>query len=158
MRPGLVLISVLGFFCAGGYGTASAAHWEERPFFPRRPHQKVPPPQYYATSAELPAGAEVRIKIVKCPKRADLSIHDFLGGPVFSKGIVKEFSDLKADQVLTFKLEKTMKVGITTRAGEGDSKETGTCAGLEEKDGHDVMKYSFGDVGDLVIEVEVVGE
>jgi hypothetical protein len=153
MRPALVLISVLAFCCGSGHAAATIARWEIRPFFPRRGLQKVPPPQYYATTAEMPAGAQVRIKVVQCPKNASLDLRDFIGGPVFSRGIVKAFADLAVGQVLTCKLDKKTKIAITTKVGD----EAGTCKELERKEGYDVLKYSFGDLGELVIEVEVVG-
>ena len=155
MRTVLLLMAAWVLSGVAGQAAPADVHWQERPFFPRRANQKVPPPQFYAPTAEVPAGAVVTIKVVESPKGAALVLHDFLGGPVFSRGIVKEFSHLSAGQVLTWKVDKAMKVGLTTRAGEGEVKEPGTCAGLEKKEGGDVMKYTFGDRGKMVLEVEV---
>src|SRR5437016_5877291 len=97
MRRIPVLLLALAFAWLAAYA-APAARWEERPFFARRPRQPVPPPQYYATTAEVPAGAEVRVKVVSCPKKAGLDLHDFIGGPVFARGVPKSFTDLEAGQ------------------------------------------------------------
>jgi len=126
------------------------ARWQEKPFFARRLGQKVPPAAFYATTTPMPEGAVVKIKVVECPKNAKLRIHDFIGGPVFSTGF-KEFTDLTAGQDLTYKLNKKKTLGITTVV----DKENGTCAGLEHKDGYDVLKYSFGNLGNVIIEVKV---
>jgi hypothetical protein len=52
---------------------------------------------------------------------------------------------------LTYKLDKETKVGITTRLGDAD----GTCKGLEQKEGTAVLKYSFGERGDVVLEIKI---
>jgi hypothetical protein len=51
---------------------------------------------------------------------------------------------------LTYKLDKETKVGITTRLGDAD----GSCRDLEQKEGTAVLKYSFGERGDVVLEVK----
>jgi hypothetical protein len=153
MRTALALISLLALSHAGAFAADSIVKWEERPFFARRAGTVVPPPQYYATTEEVPAGSEVRIKVVRCPDKAALDLHHFIGGPVFSVGVLKSFSDLEADQTLTFKTDDKMKLGMTAKVG-GDA---ATCKGVERKDGKDVMKYAVGDQ-DLVVEVEVVAK
>jgi hypothetical protein len=150
MRSALVFTFVLAF--CGGVAVA-ADRWAERPYFARRPGQQVPPPQFYATTDELPAGTEIRIKVVKCPDKAGVALHHFIGGPVFSIGVVKDFSDLKADQVLTCKLDDKMKIGIKTSIGD----DAATCKGLEKKDDGAVMTFTCGDAK-LVIQVEIVGK
>jgi len=47
-----------------------------------------------------------------------------------------------------------MKVAITTSVGS----EQGRCKTIDRKDGYDVLKYSFGKLGDMVLEVEVMGK
>ncbi len=127
------------------------ARWEERPFFARRPGQIVPPPQYYATTEVLPAGTEVRIQVVRCPEKAAVAVRHFIGGPVFSTGVVKAFSGLEAGQALACTLGDKMKVGVTASVGG----EPAACKGLERKDGADLLKYAVGDQ-ELVLEVEIV--
>lgn len=101
----------------------------------------------------MPAGAVVRIKIVQCPKDAVLHVHRFIGGPVFSAGS-KEYTDLSKGKTVVYKLEKAMKVGVTTSVG----RQQGRCKSIDRKEGYDVLKYSFGKLGDVVIEVAVVGK
>jgi len=153
MRTALLLTSILALPHVAVYAADAPARWEERPFFALRPGQQVPPPQYYATTEELPAGTEVRLRVVRCPDKAGLAVRHFIGGPVFSIGVVKKFSDLAADQVLSCKLGDKMKVGITATIG-GDP---AACKGLEQKGGKDVLKYAAGDQ-ELILEVEIVGK
>jgi hypothetical protein len=153
MRAVLAVISV-GFLVVAVRGAADkTARWEERPFIPRKAGQKVSPPAFFATTKALPAGTEVKIKVVQCPKDATLEVHRFIGGPVFSTG-GKKYADLSADKTLTYKVDKEMKVGITTGVGGAQ----GRCKSVERKDGPDVLTYSFDKVGDLVLKVEVVGK
>ncbi len=147
MRSVLALTSVLAL----GAAAVAADQWVERPYFARRPGQQVPPPQFYATPDELPAGTEIRIKVVQCPDKAGVALHHFIGGPVFSVGVVKDFSDLKQDQVLTYKLDDKMKIGIKTSIGG----EAATCKGLEKKDDATRMTFTSGDA-QLVLQVEIV--
>jgi hypothetical protein len=150
IRLGLALAV---FQVVADVSAADPVRWEERPFFARRVGQPVPPPQYYATTEEWPAGTELRIRVVRCPKKASVVLRQFLGGPVFSKGVVKDFPDLAVDQVLSCKLDEKMKVGVTTSIGGAP----GTCGGLEQKDGKATMKYGTGDQ-EMVLEVEIVGK
>jgi len=153
MRAAMAVLSIgLLVFSAGG-AADTTARWDEKPFFPRRPGEKVPPPAFFATTRAVPAGAEVRIKVVRCPRDATLEVHRFIGGPVFSTGGTK-YADLSADKTLTHKLDRETTVGITTGVGG----ERGRCKSVERKDGYDVLTYSFGDLGDMVLEVEVVGK
>jgi hypothetical protein len=46
-------------------------------------------------TAALPASTEVTVKVIDCPKKAAVRIHDFVVGTVFSRGY-KEFDDLAA--------------------------------------------------------------
>ena len=153
MRALLALVAV-GFVVAGfGSAAQTIARWEERPFFARRAGQKVPPPAYFATTTAMPAGAKVRIKVVQCPKDATLQVHRFIGGPVFSVGSTG-YAGLSAGKTITHKLDREMKVAITTSVGS----EQGRCKGIDRKDGYDVLKYSFDKLGDMVLEVEVIGK
>jgi hypothetical protein len=152
MRTTLALISMAALASAAACAD-SIAKFEERPFFARRPGTVVPPPQFYASTEEVLAGAEVRVKVVQCPDKAGIDFHHFIGGPVFSTGVVKSFTDLTADQSLSFKLDDKMRIGVTAKIGG----EAATCKEVERKDGKDVMKYAVGDQ-ELVVEVEVVGK
>ncbi len=151
MRTAIQLVLLLVLPQVAALAVDAPARWEERPFFARRPGQHVPPPQYYATTEELPAGAEVRIRVVRCPDKAAAAVRHFIGGPVFSTGVVKEFSGLAADQALACTLGDKMRVGITASVGG----EPAACKGLEQKDGADLLKYAAGDQ-ELVLEVEIV--
>jgi hypothetical protein len=151
MRPALVILAALALPSLQAHAAGAAVKWEERPFFARRLGTPVPPPAFYATTAALPGGTEVTVKVLKSPKKAALRIHDFLGGPVFARGY-KEFDDLAAGKVLTYRVVKDMKVGLTTRLGDQD----GTCKGLEQKGATAVLKYSFGARGEVTLEVKVV--
>lgn len=151
MRTAIPLALLLVLPQVAALAADAPARWEERPFFARRPGQHVPPPQYYATTEELPAGAEVRIRVVRCPDKAAVAVRHFIGGPVFSTGVVKEFSGLAVDQKLSCTLGDRMKVGITATV---DGKPA-VCKGLERKDGTDLLKYAVGDQ-ELVFDVEIV--
>ena len=153
MRAAIAMISIGLVILPLGSAAETIAKWEERPFFPRKPGAKVPPPAFFATTKAMPAGAEVRIKVVQCPKGATLEIHRFLGGPVFSAGSTK-YTDLPANKALLHKLDKEMKVGITASTGGVQ----GRCKSIDRKDGYDVLSYSFDKLADVVIEVEVVGK
>jgi hypothetical protein len=150
MKTVLLLTPLLALSHVAACAADSITQFEERPFFARRLGRVVPPPQFYATKAAVPAGAEVRIKVVRAPDKARIDFHHFLGGPVFSKGVVKSFSDLATERVLTFKTNKEMKIGVTAKIGD----EAATCKGLERKDGKDVLKYAAGKQ-EVVVEVEV---
>jgi hypothetical protein len=152
MRFAVMSVCVGAVVCAGVLAGETIAKWEERPFFARRPGQTVPPPQHFATTQEMPEGAEVRIKVLQCPKNGNLDVNQFFGGPTFADGY-KGFADLKPDQVLTCKLDKKMKISITTRIGAGGF---ATCKGVQQKDGRDILTYSAGDKMEFVLEVEVV--
>ncbi len=151
LRLPLMLILAYTSVQASAQVADPPSKWVERPFFARRAGQPVPPPQYYSTVAEQPAEAEVRIKVVRAPKKALITVVDFRGGPVFIKGVVKEFPGAEANQVLTYKLGEKMKVGIRTSIGGAE----GVCGGLEQKDGKTLLKYA-ADGQELVLEVEIV--
>jgi hypothetical protein len=152
MRVMLAVVPIAFVVVAFGSAAETTAKWEERPFLPRKPGQKVAPPAFFATTKVMPAGAEVKIKVVQCPKDASLDVHRFLGGPVFSAGSTK-YAGLAAKKRLTHQLNKEMKVGITTSVGS----EQGRCKSIDRKEGYDVLTYSFDKLADLIIEVEVVG-
>jgi hypothetical protein len=153
MRAVIAIIWVGFAVSAVGSAAQTIAKWEEQPFFARKPGEKVPPPAFFATTKALPAGAEVRIKVVQCPKDALLEVHRFIGGPVFSTAS-KSYADLSTNETVTHKLDKEMRVAITTSVNG----ERGRCKGIDRKDGYDVLTYSFDKLGDLVIEVDVVGK
>jgi hypothetical protein len=153
MRAVITLCSIGLVVSAVASADETIAKWEERPFLARKAGQKVLPPAFFATTKAMPGGAEVRIKVVQCPKDATLEVHRFLGGPVFSAGSTK-FTDLAAKKTVTHKLDKEIKVAITTSVGG----EQGRCKSVDRKDGHDVLTYSFDKLGDMVIEVAVVAK
>jgi hypothetical protein len=152
MRVALAVICVCAFVGAEVVAAETIAKWVERPFFARRPGQTVPPPAYFATTEEMPAGAEVRIKVVQCPKNGNLDVSRFFGGPTFAAGY-KGFADLKPGQELTCTLDKMMKISITTRIGADNF---ATCKEVQRKDGYDILKYSAGEKEEFVLQVEVV--
>ena len=152
MRAMFAVIS-LGFVGTVGDAAKTIAKWEEKPFFARKAGQVVPPPAFFATTEEMPAGAEVRIKIVQCPKDAVLHVHRFIGGPVFSTGS-KDYTDLSKGKTIVYKLDKAMKVGVTTSVG----RQEGRCKSIDRKEGYDVLKYAFDKLEDMVVKVVVVGK
>ncbi len=153
MKTASVFLWLLMFSVSGAFAAETIATWKVRPFFARRLGQVVPPPAFIATTAPMPEGAEVKIKVIECPKNARLRIHDFLGGPVFATGF-KEYTDLAAGKTLIYKLNKQKTIAITVRIDDQD----GTCKVIERKDGYDILRYSLGANGDFAIEVQVVGK
>ena len=151
----LALVLILPYVCvqASAQDANPPSKWVERPFFARKAGQPVPPPQYYSTVDEQPAESELRIKVVRSMKKASISVVNFRGGPVFIKGVVKDFTGAETDQVLTCKLGEKMKVGIRTTIGGVE----GVCGGLEQKDGKTLLKYT-ADGQELVLEVEIVSK
>src|SRR5262245_44228565 len=112
MRTVLGAMLTLVFCSAGADAGDSAAMWEMRPFFARKAGQPVPPPQFYATTAEMPEGTVVTIKVIECPKNTTVNVHNFLGGPVFATGS-KGYPGLAAGQTVTHKMDKKTKIGLT---------------------------------------------
>jgi hypothetical protein len=153
MRTVIAVIAVGFVVSAVGSAAQTIARWEEQPFIPRKPGEKVPPPAFFATTKAMPAGAEVRIKVVQCPKDAALEVQRFIGGPVFSTGRTS-YAELSANKIVTHKVDKEMRVAITTSV----SGERGRCKSIDRKDGYDVLTYSFDKLGEMIIEVEVVGK
>ena len=149
MRAVLGTLLLAACSSAGAHAGDSAATWEVRPFFARKAGQPVPPPQFYATTVEVPEGAVVTVKVVECPKKTTVTVHHFLGGPVFATG-GKGYAGLAAGQTVTHKLDRKTKVGLTASTGAGP----GTCKELKRKDGRDTITWACGD-GDVVVEVEV---
>jgi len=153
MRAIISMISIGLVGCAVAAAAETTATWEAQPFFARKAGQQVPPPAFFATTEALPAGAEVRIKVVECPQGVCLDVHWFLGGPVFTAGS-EEYAFLTAGKMISHKLANEMRVAITASLGD----EHGRCQDIVRKDGHDVLRYSFDKLGDLVIEVTVTGK
>jgi hypothetical protein len=154
MRRLLGLVVLLG-----GTAAVSAADsivtFQVQPFIARKAGEKLPPPIWYGSSEAVPAGAAVQIKVVQCPRDVRLYVHQWRGGPVPIAG-TSELAELTAGKTVTHKPEKPFRLVLETSVGERGKGMAGQCKEAKRQDGHDVLTWSFGDKGDLVVEVLVV--
>jgi hypothetical protein len=155
MTRAVVLVVLL---VSGAVASAadSIVTFQVQPFIPRRVGEKVPPPIWYGSNEAVPAGADVQIKVVQCPKETRLYVHQWRGGPV-PIAASSELADLTAGKTLSHKAEKTIRLVFEgTVGGERPKGMSGQCKEAKRQDGRDVLTWSFGDKGDLVVEVRIV--
>src|SRR5579884_3077656 len=153
-----LLASVVLLVSAAGVPAAdSVTGWAVQPFVPRRPPppgQKPPPPQWYVSTDEVPAGAVLRIKVVRCPKDARVAVHQWRGGPV-PIASTQTFADLAAGKELTYKADKKARLMLDAGVGDPGGGTPGQCKEVKRQGGRDLVTWSCGDLGDVVIEAEV---
>ena len=145
-------VAVLG--SAMVLGADSITTWAVQPFLPRKalPPGEKPPPRWYVSVKEVPAGAEVQIKVVQCPKGARLFLHNWRGGPV-PIASSNEFTDLTPGKTVTHKADKMTRLMLEARmGGEG----LGLCKDLKRKDGGDLITWSIDEKDEVTVEVLVV--
>jgi hypothetical protein len=104
---------------------------------------------YYTTDV-MPKDAELRIRVVEAG-RADIYIYNYNDGGASPQD--HRFSGISAGQVLKFKLPFAMRVGIKV-----GSPAQAACAGIEDKQTYDILKYEFGNIGKFRLDTKVVGE
>ena len=111
---------------------------------------KLQPHTIYYTTDVMPAGSELRIRVVECGN-ADILLYDTHDGGVSPS--VYRFKGISAGQVLKYKLPRAMNIGIAV-----GSPAQANCVGVEDKGQSHLLKYDFGNLGKFVLESKVVGE
>ena len=106
----------------------------------------------YATVDEMPAGAEVRIRVAAAGTGAApvvlLDYHD--NGP---SPHIKKFDNVSKGQVIKLRLDRKMRIGILV-----GTPASATCAGAEDKGSYHLLKYDFGDLGKYELDTKVIGQ
>ncbi len=99
----------------------------------------------------MPAGAELRIRVSEAGNgngHVAVIVLDYHPG---SSPHVKRFEDAAKGQILKYKLERNMRVGIIV-----GSPTMAACNGCEDKSTYHQLKYDFGYFGTLVLDTKVV--
>jgi len=103
----------------------------------------------YVTKTEVPAGAEVRIRVVKVGGLANVKLEQWIGTNVTTQ-LIREWKSeaMAADQVLSHTLTKPARVAIEV----GGQNYTRMTAGIKENGEFDTMSFQ----NQWVLDVKII--